>query len=47
MPGGSKLITLRDAASFINKLPKHEHDVPEWQAAIEALMLVPETGRAA
>jgi hypothetical protein len=33
---------LRDAATHITKLPKAEHDAPEWQAAIEALMLVVE-----
>lgn len=43
LPGGV-LITLRDAATFITKLPKREHDAPEWQAAIEALMLVAALG---
>jgi len=28
-----------DAADYITKLPKRESDLPEWQAAIEALML--------
>jgi hypothetical protein len=40
LPGGRTLITLRDAASCITALPKKEADAPEWQAAIEALMLV-------
>jgi hypothetical protein len=40
LPDGRKLITLHDAATFITKLPKREHDAQEWQAAIEALMLV-------
>jgi hypothetical protein len=40
LPGGKKLITLRDAALYITKLPKAEHDVDEWQAAMEALLLV-------
>ena len=44
LPGGGKLVTLRDAATFITKLPKREHDAPEWRAAIEALMLVAEHG---
>ncbi|TQF29155.1 hypothetical protein [Bradyrhizobium sp. UNPA324] len=44
LPGGRKLITLRDAATYITKLPKQEHDAPEWQAAIEALMLVVDLG---
>lgn len=38
-PSGRKLITLRDAALYITKLPKAEHDADEWQAAMEALML--------
>jgi hypothetical protein len=33
---------LRDAALYITKLPKAEHDAEEWQAAMEALMLVAE-----
>jgi len=36
---GRKLLTLKDAADYITKLPKRESDLPEWQAAIEALML--------
>jgi hypothetical protein len=43
-PDGRKLIVLRDAASYITALPKKEADAPEWQAAIEALMLVVELG---
>jgi hypothetical protein len=42
LPNGKKLITLRDAALYITKLPKAEHDTPEWQAAMEALLLVAE-----
>jgi hypothetical protein len=38
------LITLRDAALYITKLPKAEHDTPEWQAAMEALLLIVEHG---
>jgi hypothetical protein len=44
LPGGKKLIVLRDAASYITALPKKEAEAPEWQAAIEALMLVVELG---
>jgi len=40
--GQEKLITLRDAALYITKLPKAEHDAEEWQAAMEALMLFAE-----
>jgi hypothetical protein len=35
-------VTLRDAADYIMKLPKAEQDLREWQAAIEALLLVVE-----
>jgi hypothetical protein len=34
------LLTLRDAAQYITKLPKAEHEAAEWQAAMEALILV-------
>ena len=44
LPGGRKLITLRDAADYITSLPKNESDLPEWQAAIEVLMLVARSG---
>lgn len=44
LPNGGELHTLRDAANYITKLPKREHDAPEWRAAIEALMLVAEHG---
>ena len=33
-----------DAGAYITKLPKAEHDAPEWQAAMEALILVAENG---
>ena len=42
MPGGKPLVTLRDAAVFVTTLPKTEHDPPEWQAAMEALLLLAE-----
>jgi hypothetical protein len=35
-------VTLRDAANYIQKLPKAEQDLEEWQAAVEALLLVVE-----
>lgn len=40
MPNGRHLVTLKNAGAFITKLPKAEHTAPEWQAAMEALMLV-------
>ncbi len=43
MPGRKQpLRTLRDAAQYITKLPKAEHDADEWRAAMEALLLVAE-----
>jgi hypothetical protein len=42
LPSGRKLVTLRDAALYIAKLPKVEHDSEEWQAAMQALILVAE-----
>jgi hypothetical protein len=42
LPNGRKLVTLRDAANYITKLPKAEHEAPEWQAAMQALLLVAE-----
>jgi hypothetical protein len=45
LPGRRKpLVTLRDAALFITKLPKAEHNAPEWQTAAEVLMLIGEHG---
>ncbi|MEH2546019.1 hypothetical protein V1283_002664 [Bradyrhizobium sp. AZCC 2262] len=44
LPGGRKLITLRDAADYITGLPKKGSDLPEWQTAIEALMLCSRSG---
>jgi hypothetical protein len=42
VPGRKPLVTLRDAAQYITKLPKAEHDAEEWQAAMQALLLVAE-----
>jgi hypothetical protein len=39
-PRGRQLVTMEDAGNFITKLPKAEHAAPEWQAAMEALILV-------
>ena len=44
LPGQKALVTLRDAAHYITKLPKAKHDAEEWQAVMEALMLVAEHG---
>jgi hypothetical protein len=42
LPDGRTLVSLHDAANFITALSKEEVALPEWQAAIEALMLVVE-----
>jgi hypothetical protein len=42
LPDGRELITPRDAADYITVLPNKESALPEWQVAIEALMLVVE-----
>jgi hypothetical protein len=41
---GRQLVTLKDAGTYITKLPKAEHSAPEWQAAMEALILVATLG---
>ncbi|MDB5611144.1 MAG: hypothetical protein JWP25_8044 [Bradyrhizobium sp.] len=38
LPTGKKLTTLREAANYIKKLPKAEHDSPDWQLAIQTLI---------
>jgi hypothetical protein len=38
------LATLLDAGEYIAALPKKEHAAPEWQAAMQALILVVEGG---
>ena len=43
MPRGRLLITLEDDGDYITKPPKAEHEVAEWQAAMECLILVAET----
>jgi hypothetical protein len=44
LPKGRLLVTLQDAGQYITKLPKAEHDAEPWQAAMEALLLVAESG---
>jgi hypothetical protein len=38
LPSGQPARTLRDAASYIRKLPKPERDTPEWRLAIQMLI---------
>jgi hypothetical protein len=40
LPDCRELVTLEDAGTYITKLPKAEHEAPEWQAAMRALILV-------
>jgi hypothetical protein len=44
LPSGRSLVTLKDAGTYITKLPKFDHATPEWQAAMESLILVAEQG---
>jgi hypothetical protein len=44
LPRGRKLVTLEDAGNYIAKLPKADHEAPEWQDAMQALMLVARGG---
>src|SRR5438105_3730442 len=44
LPGGGELVTLKDAGTYVTRLPKAEHEAPEWQAAMEALILVTTKG---
>ncbi len=44
LPRGRQLVTLEDAGNYITKLPKAEHEAEEWQAAMEALILVATSG---
>lgn len=39
LPDGRKLLTLRDAATYITALPKAEHDADAWQTAMATLLL--------
>jgi len=41
---GRQLVTLEDAGNYITKLPRAEHEAAEWQAAMEALILVATSG---
>jgi hypothetical protein len=44
LPRGRQLVTLEDVGSYITKLPKAKHEADEWQAAMEALILVATSG---
>jgi hypothetical protein len=38
LPRGRQLVTLKDVADYITKLPKVEQNLPEWQTAISCLI---------
>jgi hypothetical protein len=38
LPDGRKLITLKDAATYITELPEDERQRPEWQKAARSLL---------
>jgi hypothetical protein len=42
VPRGKPLITLKDAANYILKLPNSKQLSPEWQAAVEAVIMAAE-----
>jgi hypothetical protein len=44
LPHGRRLVTLEDAGNYITKLPQAVHETAEWQAAMEALILVATLG---
>jgi len=44
LPRGGQLVTLEDAGTYVTRLPRAEHTAPEWQAAMEALILVATVG---
>jgi hypothetical protein len=46
LPRGRQFVMLHDAGNYITKLPKAVHEAKEWQAPMEALILVATAGRA-
>jgi len=42
LPRGRQLVILQDAADYIMKLSKADRELPEWQAAGEALIMAAE-----
>jgi hypothetical protein len=42
LPRGRQLVTVEDAPNYIMKLPKAEQQLHEWQATVEAMLLVVE-----
>ena len=46
LPDGRMLVTLRDAASYVQNMPKAQHDSPHWQVTVEHLIYAAERGPA-
>jgi hypothetical protein len=44
LPRDRQLVTLEDAGRYVTRLSKAEHEAAEWQAAMEALILVATSG---
>lgn len=44
LPDGRELVTLRDAAHYIERLPKKAQDLPHWQTAVRELLLCADRG---
>jgi hypothetical protein len=42
LPDGRKLVTLKNAADYIMKLPKAEQKHEKWQTAVEMLIMAAE-----
>jgi hypothetical protein len=42
LPRGREIITLKDAANYIMKLPKAEQNLEQWQTATKALIMAAE-----
>jgi hypothetical protein len=38
LPRGRQLVTLKDAAAYIMKLPKAEQNLEDWQTAVACLI---------
>jgi hypothetical protein len=43
LPKGRQLVTLKDAARYIQKLSKADQQIEEWQTAVEILIMVAES----
>jgi hypothetical protein len=43
-PDGERLTSLRDAGTYITRLPKAEHDAREWQTAMHVLIEAADNG---